>query len=216
MVEIIPAILTKSADELREFISKAEGVVERVQIDIIDGQFKDNKTIDLAAFKNIETNLLFDFHLMVNEPKSWVEKCIRARADRIIGQIEMMQSQADFVERVQKAGAYAGLAIDLETPVSKLDSAVLNNLDCVLVMSVPAGFGGQKFNPKALDKIKMLNKIRQTNDALFSIIDDGGVTAGNINDLGKVGVDEVSIGRSIFKGNIKENIKEYKRAVHQK
>lgn len=207
MVEVVPAILTNDIEELRDLLSQAEGVVDRVQIDIIDGQFVDNKTVDPSVFENIETTLLLDFHLMVKEPKSWVERCIRAGADRIIGQVEMMSDQTQFLGKVQEVGKYVGLAVDLETPISKIDSVILNNLDVVLVMSVPAGFGGQEFNDSALEKIKELDEIRARDDTPFKIIVDGGVSLENIRDLKKAGADEVSVGRRIFEGSLEENIK---------
>ena len=146
MVEIIPSILTSDPNELRALISRCEGVVERVSIDIIDGKFAANKTIDPTVLSAIDTNLKLDFQLMVIEPVNWIEKCVSAGADRIIGHIEHMTSQTEFIGKVQEVGAQIGLGLDLETPVDKLDPLILTNLDVVLVMSVPAGFGGQEFS----------------------------------------------------------------------
>lgn len=215
MVEIIPAILTGSPEELRLLLSKAEGVVERAQIDIIDGVFAANKTIDPSALENIDTNLKIDFHLMTKEPVDWVEKCVRGMADRIIGQVELMSNQVEFVGKVQEVGASVGLAIDLDTPVSKLDSAILNSLDAVLVMSVPAGFGGQKFDSRVLDKIKELDEIRVRDDTPFRICDDGGITFENVGDVRVAGVDEVAIGKKIFEGELRENIEKYRKAMYK-
>lgn len=206
MVEVIPAILTASPDELATMLETYEGKVNRVQIDIIDGQFADNKTVEPTALESIDTSLLLDFHLMTKEPINWVEKCVRGGADRIIGQIEMMESQHDFVGKVQEVGAYVGLAIDLDTDLSKLDPTMLNNLDVVLAMSVKAGFGGQEFDDKVIDKIKKLDEIRLRDQTPFKIIVDGGVGEENIESLRKIGVDEVAIGKSIFKGDIGDNI----------
>ena len=164
MVLVVPAILTSDPGELTKFLALVEGVVKRVQVDIIDGDFVENKTIDPEVFEHVDTELLVDFHLMVKEPKNWVERCARAGADRIIGQIEMMSSQEEFVGKVQEVGAYVGLAIDLDTPVENLENSIINTLDAVLVMSVQAGFGGQKFDPKAIEKIEKLDKIRERDE----------------------------------------------------
>src|SRR3972149_3713432 len=102
MVLVVPAILTSDPGELTKFLALVEGVVKRVQVDIIDGDFVENKTIDPEVFEHVDTELLVDFHLMVKEPKNWVERCARAGADRIIGQIEMMSSQEEFVGKVQE------------------------------------------------------------------------------------------------------------------
>jgi ribulose-phosphate 3-epimerase len=206
MVQIIPAILTNNPQDLEDLLSQAEGVVDRVQIDIIDGVFADNKTVHPSAFEKITTSLNLDFHLMTKEPINWVEAATRAMADRIIGQVEMMESQTGFIEKVQEVGLLAGLAIDLDTPVSEVDSVVLASLDVVLVMGVPAGFGGQEFNNSALTKIKTLDRIRKEEELRFSICVDGGVTEKSIADIVKAKADEVVIGKKIFEGGLKKNI----------
>lgn len=215
MVQIIPAILTNNPQELEEMISKAEGVVDRVQIDIVDGQFAKNRTIDPAVLAEVETNLKLDFHLMVKEPINWVEKCAAGAADRIIGQVELMRSQIDFVGKVQEVGAAVGLALDINTSVSDLDPVILTNLDVVLVMSVAAGFGGQKFDERALDKIKRLGEIRKKDKTPFKIMDDGGIVFSKIDDTRRAGVDEVAIGRRIFQGDIAQNIERFKKAAYK-
>ncbi len=214
-------------------MGKAEGLVERVQIDIIDGVFADNRTIDPLALREVESNLKLDFHLMVKEPINWVEKCVHAGADkqslrlrpkrslrsgdlRIIGHIEQMESQVEFVGKVQEVGAAIGLAIDLETKVAKLDETILDNLDVILVMSVAAGFGGQKFEPKTLGKIRELNEAKTRNEASHRICIDGGVTIDNIGKVVKNGVEEVVIGRRLFEGDIQKNIKKFKVAANDK
>lgn len=214
MLQIIPSILTNNPQELKDLINQAEEMAGRVQIDIIDGQYVNNKTIDPSVLVNVDTNLKLDFQLMVKEPVNWVEKCASVGADRIIGHIEMMQNQVEFVGKVQEVGFSVGLAIDLKTPVSDLDQTILNDLDVVLVMSVPAGFGGQRFDPSALLKVKELDEIRVRDDTPFRICVDGGVTIKNIEGIRKMGADEVSIGRIIFKGDLKGNIEKYRRAAY--
>ena len=206
MVDVIPAILTNNIQEVRDKVAMCDGVVSRVQIDVIDGIFADNKTIDPSLITNLDAFIGLDFHLMVKEPINWVEKSANAGADRIIGQIEMMGSQLEFVEKVQLTNLRVGLAIDLDTPVSMLDSLVLNNLDVVLVMAVKAGWGGQEFNPKILDKIKELDQIRIRDKTPFRICVDGGETEAVIGDTHFAGADEVAVGQRIFNGNLKENI----------
>ena len=215
MIEIIPSILTNDPKELAELIGASEGIVDRAHIDVIDGKFADNKTIGPSALEEIETNLKLDYHLMVKEPINWVERCIRGQADRIIAQIEMMSDQTAFVGKVQEVGAKIGLGIDLGTPVSKLDPVILTNLDVVLVMSVSAGFGGQKFDKRAIDKIKKLDEIRARDDMPYQICDDGGITFEFIDDVHYTGADEVAIGRKLFKGSLAGNLKKYQRAAHR-
>lgn len=206
MIKVFPSILTNNPDELKELVSQVEGVVDYASIDIIDGKFAENKTIDPQALVGVETGLKLDFQLMVHEPINWVEKCASAGAERITGHIEEMSDQVAFVGKVQEVGAEIGLGIDLGTPVSELDSTILTNLDAVLVMSVPAGFGGQKFDKRALKKVKELDEIRKKDDTPYKIHVDGGIGSANISEIVKAGADEVSVGRSLFKGSLKENI----------
>jgi len=215
MIEIIPSILTNDPDELRELLARCEGVVDRVSIDIIDGKFADNKTVEPDILFDIDTGLKIDYQLMVVEPVNWVEKCVRGQADRIIGHIEKMESQVDFVGKVQEVGASVGLALDLPTPVTKFDSTILTNLDVVLVMSVAAGFGGQEFDKNALDKINLLDEIRSRDNSPYKIQDDGGVTLSKVDDVHFTGADEVSIGRRLFDGYLESNIKKFQEAAHK-
>ncbi|KKU47643.1 MAG: Ribulose-phosphate 3-epimerase [Candidatus Woesebacteria bacterium GW2011_GWF2_46_8] len=214
MVEIIPAILTNDIREIEEKLSRAEGIVKRIQIDIIDGVFAANRTIDPSFLENIETDLDLDFHLMTKDPTSWVERAVRGGAERIIGQIEEMADQVEFVGKVAEVGLSVGLAIDLETPVSALDPTIITNLDVVLVMAVKAGFGGQKFDERALNKIKQLDELRVRDDTPFRICVDGGITEENIKKVVKTGADEVAIGSRIFDGDLAENIRRFEEAAH--
>lgn len=221
MVDIIPSILTDNITELKKMLTQVNEAVDvnganikRVQIDVIDNVYVDNKTVDPANLIGLETNLSLDFHLMVKEPVNWIQKCANAGADRIIGQIEMMQSQAEFVGKVQETGLYVGLAVDLSTPVSKLDPTVLTNVDVVLLMAVKAGWGGQEFDKKVIDKIKELDEIRVRDATPFKICVDGGETESVIDDSHFAGADEFVIGRKLFDGNMAENIKRFTKAAY--
>lgn len=223
MVEIIPAILTDDLKEVEEKLKRIEEAADlsgaklhRVQIDIIDGEFVDNRTIDPSNIVGIDTNLSLDFHLMVKEPINWVEKCANAGADRIIGQIEMMSSQVDFVGKVQETNLYVGLAVDIGSPISKLDAVVLTNVDVILLMAVKAGFGGQKFDKRVLDKIKELDEIRARDNTPFRICVDGGETEENIDETHFAGADEIVIGKRLFNGDLKTNVEKMQKAAHAK
>lgn len=220
MIEIIPAILTNSSSDLKQKISQIDNenmdvpLTKRVQIDIVDGVFADNKTIDPTAVGGIDTYLGIDFHLMVKEPINWVEKCVNSGADRIIGQIEMMRNQREFIEKVQLTGLRVGLAIDLSTPVDSIDLEIITDLDVILVMSVKAGFGGQKFDKSVIDKIAELNEIKLRDKTPFRICVDGGETEDVIEFTHLAGADEVVIGNRIFEGDLNNNIKELEEAAH--
>lgn len=223
MIEIIPAILSANITEVESMLKTIVSAVEvngakikRAQIDVIDGVFVDNKTIDPSLLSNLDTTLNLDFHLMVNEPINWIEKCANAGADRIIGQIEMMGSQIDFVGKVQQAGLQIGLAVDLETPIAKLDPVVLTNTDVILLMAVRAGWGGQEFDRRVLSKIRDLDEIRVRDRTPFKICVDGGETESVIDDTYFAGADEVVIGRRLYKGDLATNINKMQEAANKK
>jgi len=105
------------------------------------------------------------------------------------------------------------VAIDIATPVSDLDPEVIMSLDAILVMSVPAGFSGQKFDDRVFEKIKKLNKKREEGNLKYKICVDGGVTTDNAEKLVEAGADELFIGKRLFEGDLKENIEGYRKVV---
>ena len=214
-IKISPSILSANLNRLNEEIKEIEDYSDLLQVDAMDNIFVPNITPQAELLKKFNTKVPLDIHLMVKEPTNWVERSVRAGADRIIGQIEMMENQVNFVRKVSEVGLSVGLAIDLGTPVSSLDPTILTNLDVVLVMAVSAGFGGQKFDAKALDKVKQLDEIRVRDETPFTICVDGGETEDVIDETHFAGADEVAIGRRIFKGSITQNIKKFQKAAYR-
>ncbi len=206
---IVPAILTNDLGEFTTLIAKAEKATNRVQIDVIDDKFSNNKTVDPELLKNISTFLSFDFHLMVSEPVNWISKCINKDTSILIGQIEMMKDQNEFVDKVKMAGSLAGLGVDLDTPIEKINKDALLKAEMLLLMSVKAGFGGQEFDLSTWDKIKQATELRKQLNAKFKISVDGGITREIVNQMQTYGVDEVYVGRRIFEPDLKENLKQF-------
>lgn len=199
MLEIIPSILTDSAEELEEKIRVFEIMdkYKKLHLDIIDGEFVGNHTVSLEVVAALETKLSLDIHLMVVEPILWIDRAVAASPDRVIGHVERMADQEVFVRKVIEAGIKVGLAVDLETPVEKLDPIIISELDVVLLMGVRAGFEGQEFNPIALDKIEKLGLLKEAEGANFKILVDGGVNKENIEEIRESGADEAAVGSGI-------------------
>lgn len=214
MLEIIPAILTNNPEELKEKIKQVEGLARRVQIDVVDGVFAKNKTVGLEGLEEIETNLFLDIQLMVKEPVDWVERCANVLADRVIGHVEMMSSQEEFLKKVAESGAKVGLGLDLDTPVEAIEENLLTSLDVVLVMSVKAGFGGQEFETRVLEKVEKLRILKTGDPNPFSICVDGGVSMENTKQIIEAGADEVVVGHSLWEGNLEENIGKLKEGLN--
>ena len=215
MLKITPSILTNDPQEFKEMINMVEEKTDRVQIDVIDGVFVDNKTVDPSILNVIETNLKIDFQLMTKEPIKWVEKCFRAQADRIIGHIEMMSDQGEFIKKVQSLGCKVGLGVDIDTPIEQIDPVLFSDTDVILLMSYKAGFGGQKFDPSVIKKIEQLDSIRVRDDTPFKIHVDGGINKDTIRDTAIAGADEVSVGRLLFGGKIEDNISELVKSAYE-
>lgn len=208
MIKVIPAILTNSQQVALEHLSEVEGIVDQVSIDILDGNFAENKTIDPLSLVEVNTNLNLDFQLMVFEPINWVDKCIMAHAKRIIGHVEYMADQKAFITKVKESGAGVGLAVDLPTSLSKISNEVLRHIDCLLIMSVNAGYSAQGFEDLAYKKITEAIQVRTMFNYPFTIQVDGGVNKEIAKRLDEMGVDEVSMTSHIFQGNPSYNINE--------
>jgi ribulose-phosphate 3-epimerase len=197
---VIPSPFTANIQELKDYLTKAEGVVETFQIDINDGTFLGTKTIIPEDLQGFKTKLFLDFHLMVNEPIDWIIRCTSAGANRVIGQVEHMTSQVEFVKKCQYFGVKKGLAFDIETDVSTLGKDILQQLDVILLMDYSAGEGGQPFNEQVLEKIKHFNDLRQNEHLPFKICCDGGIRVETIKKVVDAGADEVTVGKWLFEG----------------
>ena len=206
MNEIIPTILTKDPNELREKLLLLDGIVPKVQIDVIDGIFVGNKTFDLSALKDFDHQLKTALHLMVKDPLDWINRSRDVLADRITGQIEMMSDLKFFLEEVAASGMEVGLAIDLETNIEKIPADLYPLADQVLLMAVKAGYSGQEFNPTVLDKIR---GIRAIGGSLVQIGIDGGLNEGNILKCKEAGANVFYVGKTFWEaGDLKARYEE--------
>lgn len=175
MVTIVPTILAKDSQEFEERLHKVWGITKRVQVDIMDGRLVENKTVEPEVISEIDTIVEFDAHLMVEKPEEWVERCVASGFSGVYGQVEKMKDPVKFIADAQFAGLRVGLAYDIETPIEGLEKYI-DDLDGVLLLSVPMGASGQKFEEKVLEKIKQVRKISKT----VKIIVDGGMNVENI------------------------------------
>lgn len=198
---IIPTILTADIGEAREKLSLLKDQVNRVQVDIIDGRFVQNKTIFPEDLLGVVEKSFFklDFHLMVKDPAAFLEgQNWPGETDLVTAQIEPLPSQIEFVRQAKERGFRAGLAVDLATPLTKLSPQALDLADQVLLLGVRAGFSGQEINPQVLTKIKDLLTRRQKEQWLFKIGVDGGVDETSLIFCRKMGAEEFYIGSAIW------------------
>jgi ribulose-phosphate 3-epimerase len=200
MVQIVPSILSADFAHLASEIERVEeGGATMLHVDIMDGHFVPNLTIGPPVVKSIRkaTRMELDVHLMITDPDRYAPAFIEAGA----GQVSVHQEVCPHLHRtlhmIQSEGAKAGVVLNPATPVSVLDE-ILEVADFVLVMSVNPGFGGQQFIPRALDKVRRLDKTRQSLGLELQIEIDGGITTENLADAVRAGCDWIVTGSSVF------------------
>lgn len=193
---IIPTVLEKRWDEAEERLNQLKTVSKWVQIDVTDNEMVLGKSFELELLGKYEFNagMLWDIHLMVKEPEKWVEKCVFVGASRIIGQVEMMSSQENFMDKVKNEGVEAGLAFDIETKIEN----IAEEIDMVLLMGRKAGYGYFNLDERIYEKIKILRQIQDKREKKFLIGVDGGVNLENKDRLKDAGVDVIYSGESYF------------------
>lgn len=214
MIEIIPAIIPKSFEDLRKKISLVGGLVEYIQIDITDGIFVSSKSWPFDNFV-LESETLklpfldeykFEIDLMVNEPEKNIDNWLGFGAERIIFHIESSNKLEELIKEL-KGKVDVGVAFNIDTSLESYNY-LLEKVDFVQLMGIEKiGFQGQEFSEKIFDKIKNLRKIKP--NIIISV--DGGVSFENAQKLIKAGVNRLVVGSEIFESeDVKETINKLK------
>ena len=199
-VIIAPSILSADFTRLGEEIKAAEKAgADWVHVDVMDGRFVPNITIGQEVVRSIRkaTGLPFDVHLMIVEPERYLKEFADAGSDYITVHYEASVHLHRTVQVIKELGKKAGVSINPATPVSVLED-ILPDIDLVLIMSVNPGFGGQRFIPGALDKIKRLRDMRYERGLDFIIEVDGGVKVENAREVVDAGADALVMGSGFF------------------
>ena len=201
MPHIIPSILAADFTRLGEQVAAVQKAgTGMVHVDIMDGHFVPNFTLGTPiteALRKKFPGLKLDHHLMIEDPDTYAPMFIKAGADCVSVHYEVCRNLDRTLHMIQDHGALAGVVINPATSTALLEN-VLGFVDYVLVMSVNPGYGGQKFIPRSLDKVRELSRVRQNQGLSFLIEIDGGVGPGNVADVVKAGVDWVVAGSSVF------------------
>ncbi len=214
-IQISPSILSADFSQLGSEIKKLEeGGADLIHVDVMDGHFVPNLTIGPPVIKNLRkyTQLPFDVHLMISPVHKYIENYAEAGADIITIHPEATENLKDSISLIKELGKKVGVSLNPRTEIKTLINEI-KNIDLVLVMSVNPGFGGQKFMPEVLDKIKKLKKIKDENHYNFNIEVDGGINFSNSKIVLEAGADILVSGTTIFKennGDIKGNIEKLK------
>ena len=200
MVQILPSILAADFAHLADDIAKVEQAgATMLHIDIMDGHFVPNLTFGppLVASIRKSSKMIFDVHLMIEDPDTFAPLFIEAGGNQCSVHYEACRHLDRTIRLIQSLGAKAGVVINPATPVWALED-VLEIVDYVLVMSVNPGFGGQKFIRNSLNKIEQLDIIRRDRRLDFKIEIDGGVCASNTSEIVEAGCDWLVAGSSVF------------------
>jgi ribulose-phosphate 3-epimerase len=199
-VEIAPSILAADFASLGEEIRAVErGGANLLHVDVMDGHFVPNISIGVPVVESLRkaTRLPLDVHLMIENPERYIQPFSEAGADMISVHQEATYHLDRVLAMIREHGCRPGAVINPATPVATL-SEVLDSVDHVLVMSVNPGFGGQKFIPGALEKIRRLKEIRERYNYSFRIAVDGGIGPDNAMDVVRAGAEILVAGTSIF------------------
>jgi ribulose-phosphate 3-epimerase len=200
VTQIVPSIFAANFVRLGEDIRRVEEAgVKMLHVDIMDGHFVPNFTMGTPITESIRrfTRLKLDHHLMIEDPDAYAPLFIKAGADCVSVHYEVCRNLDRTLHMIQDHGAKAGVVINPATPVMLLED-VLEIVDYVLVMSVNPGYGGQRFIPRSLNKVRHLRRLRAERRLEFAIEIDGGVGHDNMEEVAKAGADWVVAGSSVF------------------
>ena len=210
-IQISPSILSADFSQLGSEIKRLEeGGADMIHVDVMDGHFVPNLTIGPPVIKALrnQSSLKFDVHLMISPVHKYIEAYAKAGADIITIHPEATENLENSIKKIKELKKKVGVSLNPETKIDVITN-FLEQIDLVLIMSVNPGFGGQKFMPEVLTKIKDLKKIQKDKNLSFDIEIDGGINFDNCKIAIEAGANILVSGTTVFKsnnGDIKKNI----------
>ena len=200
MIHLSPSILAADFANLqREIETVQKGGAAYIHVDVMDGQFVPNITLGAPIAKSLRKHItgVMDVHLMIEEPDRYLADFAAAGADYVTVHLEATKHVHRTIQRIHELDMKAGVALNPGTPVSLLEP-IIEDLDLVLIMSVNPGFGGQKFIPYTLEKLKQVKEMTKDREILIEV--DGGVTLANVESIIDAGANLLVAGSSVYDG----------------
>mgnify|MGYP001174587972 FL=1 len=199
-VQIAPSILSADFTELGKAVRAAErGGADAIHVDVMDGHFVPNLSIGPPVISSIKrtARVPLDVHLMIEDPSRYLEAFAKAGADTLSIHVEAQPNLSQALTSIKKLGLLAGAALNPSTPVTALET-VVSEVDVVLVMSVNPGFGGQRFIPSSIEKVRAMRALLESAGNPAPIAVDGGVDLSNAGELVAAGANILVAGSAIF------------------
>jgi len=196
---VAPSILAADFAHLADEVRLVEHEADWLHIDVMDNHFVPNLTIGLPVVQSLRpiTQLPFDVHLMIDEPRRWAPAYADAGAYNVTFHVEACDNPVALAKDLRAAGAKAGLAIDRDTPIEPYLS-LLPSFDTLLVMTIKAGFGGQRFVPALLEKVRKARNARESGHLELRIEVDGGIAEDTIEQAAQAGADAFVAGTAVY------------------
>ncbi len=211
MYILAPSVLAADFSKLGEDVKTvADAGAQYIHLDVMDGAFVPSISFGMPVIEKLRgcTDAIFDVHMMVEEPGRYIQDMKKVGADIICVHQEACVHLDRTINQIKEAGCKAAVALNPATPVETL-SCILDQVDMFLIMSVNPGFGGQKFIPYAVEKIKKLRRMLDDAGLKTDIQVDGGVTADNVRMLIEAGANVFVAGSAVFKNDAAANTKEF-------
>ena len=210
MIKLAPSMLSADFAKLLEDVKKVEKAgCEYLHIDVMDGHFVPNITLGPGIVKSLrrDVNMVFDTHLMIENPDNYIKDFVDAGSDLIVVHVEACRHLHRTIQSIKSHNVKAGVALNPATPIESIKH-VLEDVDMVLIMTVNPGFGGQSFIEGMIDKIKELKQIIDEKNLKIDIQVDGGIKPSNIHQVVEAGANVIVAGSAIFNSeNIEETVR---------
>lgn len=213
MIKMAPSILSADFARLLEDVKKVERAgCEYLHIDVMDGHFVPNITLGPAIVKSLrkDVNMVFDAHLMIENPDNYIKDFVDAGCDMIVVHEEACTHLHRTIQNIKSFNVKAGVALNPATSIENI-KYILNDIDMVLIMTVNPGFGGQSFIGTMIDKIKELKALIDEKGLDVDIQVDGGIKPSNVSEVVKAGANVIVAGSAIFNSDdIEATVKEFR------